>query len=267
MLGLGEPASRLLDAFVEGSSAILKDNLTGVYLHGSAVMGCYNPRKSDLDLITVVEAPMAEADKRAYMDMVTAIHADAPGKGIEMSVVLGRSCRPFVYPTPFELHFSAMHLDGYRRDPDDYVRRMNGTDVDLAAHFTILRARGRCLWGRPIEAVFDPVPEACYWDSIFGDVAGAREEIAEAPLYCTLNLARVLAFRREGLVLSKREGGEWALENLPEAFHGLIRDALREYLDGARPAYDLPCAARYADYVLKALAGQAPAPADPKQSP
>ena len=34
------------------------------------------------------------------------------------------------------------------------------------------------------------------------------EEITQYPMYLTLNLARVLAFREEGRVLSKKEGGE-----------------------------------------------------------
>jgi streptomycin 3"-adenylyltransferase len=37
-------------------------------------------------------------------------------------------------------------------------------------------------------------------------------------MYLILNLARVLAFMKDGLVLSKREGGEWGLKNLPEKY-------------------------------------------------
>ena len=40
----------LLEEFVEQSKSILQDNLVGVYLHGSAVLGCFNPQKSDVDL-------------------------------------------------------------------------------------------------------------------------------------------------------------------------------------------------------------------------
>ena len=32
-----------------------------------------------------------------------------------------------------------------------YFSKMNGTDSDLAAHFTIIRKRGKCLYGLPIE--------------------------------------------------------------------------------------------------------------------
>ena len=46
---------KIINDFVEQSKAILQTNLVGVYLHGSAVMGCFNPLKSDLDLIVVVD--------------------------------------------------------------------------------------------------------------------------------------------------------------------------------------------------------------------
>jgi Nucleotidyltransferase domain. len=52
--------------FVKCAREILKDNLAGVYLHGSAVMGCYQPKKSDLDFLVVVKENMTDADKRAF---------------------------------------------------------------------------------------------------------------------------------------------------------------------------------------------------------
>ena len=147
--------NKMAERFAERSAEILGENLVGVYLHGSAAMGCYNPAKSDLDLIVVTGESPDDDCKRAYMDMVMEIHAllsgkDAGHSGIEMSIVRRNVCNPFVYPTPFELHFSAMHQEWYRRDPEDYIRKMKGTDKDLAAHFTVIRHRGRCLAGRQI---------------------------------------------------------------------------------------------------------------------
>lgn len=246
-------AVKLLNEFTERSKEILKGDLVGIYLHGSAVMGCFNPQKSDIDLIIVVERPLTDAVKRAYMDMVTAYSAMGPEKGIEMSVVLRKVCKPFVYPTPFELHYSEGHAEWYRDDPNDYISRMNGTDKDLAAHFTIINRRGRCLFGAPIREVFSEVPAADYMDSIWFDVEGAAEEITEYPMYLTLNLARVLAYKEEGLVLSKKEGGEWAIGNLPARFRPLITDALREYTESAEVVYDKALAVRYAEYAVKRI--------------
>jgi len=42
---------KLLESFVERNKEILEDSLVGIYLHGSAAMGCFNPAKSDIDLL------------------------------------------------------------------------------------------------------------------------------------------------------------------------------------------------------------------------
>ena len=167
-------AAGLAAEFAKRSGKILGGNLVGVYLHGSAAMGCFNPVKSDLDLLAVVRESPDDIRKRAYMDMVTELSTRMPENGthggIEMSMVRRDVCDPFVYPTPFELHYSAMHLPWYRRDPEDYIRKMKGTDKDLAAHFTVIRSRGICLAGLPVREVFGEVPAADYLDSIREDI-------------------------------------------------------------------------------------------------
>ncbi len=244
---------KIMSQFVEQSRTILGDNLTGVYLHGSAVMGCYNPDKSDIDLIVVVNDFSSDNVKRKFMEAVVALNEEGPAKGIEMSIVTKAVCNPFVYPTPFELHFSVMHVGWYKDNPEDYVRKMNGTDADLAAHFTVIKKRGKCLYGAPIDEIFGKVSQADYMDSIWKDIAEAEEEITENPMYLILNLARVLAYTQEGAVLSKKEGGEWALKSLPETYHCLIEAALREYAEGADVSYDMKLAKDYARYMVEQI--------------
>ncbi len=102
----------ILSDFVKRSEEIIMENLTGIYLHGSAAMGCFNPEKSDIDLIIVVKEPMTDSVKKEYMDMVVELNERGPAKGIEMSVVTKDVCKPFVYPTTFDLHFPWRILNG-----------------------------------------------------------------------------------------------------------------------------------------------------------
>jgi len=69
----------------------------------------------------------------------------------------------------------------------------------------------------------------------------------------TLNLARVLAYKEEGLVLSKAEGGEWALHHLPAQYKPLITSALAAYASAEDPAYDETLARQYAVYALRRI--------------
>lgn len=219
----------LLLKFTEMSKQTLGDNLVGIYLHGSAAMDCFNPQKSDLDLILVVEHDIPDCDKLVFMGNVVSLNEEAPAKGIELSIVKKEYCNPFVYPMPFELHFSCAHINWFKANPEDYVKNMHGTDKDLAAHFTIIRRFGIVLYGAWIEEVFGEVPTKDYMDSIWADVENACEEILDNPLYVVLNLCRVLAYLREDLVLSKKAGGEWAIKTLPREYHALIENALECY--------------------------------------
>ncbi|MNE99078.1 hypothetical protein D3C80_1976940 [compost metagenome] len=70
-------------------------------------------------------------------------------------------------------------------------------------------------------------------------------------MYIALNLCRVLYFLQEGIVSSKKEGGEWGLQTLPPTYHAVIENALKEYtgMDGKRE-YDQQLLASFADDML-----------------
>lgn len=240
----------ILDKIVDKSREILETKLTGVYLHGSMAMGCFNPDKSDIDLIIVIENDISDTQKIMLMKHIVDLNGQAPPKGLEISVVKREYCNPFVYPTPFELHFSPMHLQRFIDDPKEYVENMKGEDIDLAAHFTIITKYGIVLWGEKIENVFAPVPRQNYIDSICADIENAAEDILEQPIYITLNLCRVLAFVEEGLCLSKEEGGKWGIEHLPPEYRSMIAEALECYASDKAMAVEKK---RANDFVKKVM--------------
>jgi streptomycin 3"-adenylyltransferase len=51
-------------------------------------------------------------------------------------------------------------------------------------------------------------------------------------------------------VLSKLEGGQWALENIPAEYYGIIKAALIEYESGSPAQYDETEAINYAKFML-----------------
>lgn len=240
---------KLLDDFTAMCGEIFGGTLTGVYLHGSMAMGCFNPKKSDIDLIVVVEQNISFAQKLAFMQSLVRLNETAPEKGIEVSIVRREYCMPFVYPTPFELHFSNAHLARFKDSPDEYIRNMNGEDRDLAAHFTVINRYGIVLCGEKISDVFGEVPKEAYVDSICLDVENAAEDIADEPVYIILNLCRVLAFLRDGLCLSKARGGEWGILALPEEYRGVARQALDCYLSDTEIDLENDTARKFAEYM------------------
>ena len=221
----------LLDIIQSEYCDILADKLVGIYVHGSIAFGCFSWERSDIDFLVIVSAPLTQKEKEALISVLLNFENSAPPKGFEMSVVLESVCNPFVYPTPYELHFSNSYIESYKADLPAQCRSLNGTDKDLAAHFTVTRAVGIPLCGKPVNAVFGEVPRENYIDSILYDIESAADEIIRDPIYFILNLCRVQAYLTDGLILSKEQGGEWGAEHLP-CYSALINNARAAYIAG-----------------------------------
>lgn len=219
----------LLQVLSKHYEEILGRHLTGIYLHGSIAFGCFSWDRSDIDFIVVVDEPLAESTKLGLLAVLEDLRGQAPPRGFEMSVVLKEHCCPFAYPTPYELHFSNGWLDRYLADPRSLCDASRKTDIDLAAHFTVIHQVGIPLCGRPVADVFGPVSYHDYLDSILTDVAQARQDVLANPVYVILNLCRVLAYARDRQVLSKVQGGQWGMVHLPEPGRSIVRKALAAY--------------------------------------
>lgn len=210
---------------------ILKNNLVGIYIHGSIALNCFNPEESDVDFIVVVNDRLDNEVQNNLINILLEMKDIAPKKGFEMSVVLRKYCLDFEYPTPYELHFSNDWENKYFNMPDSVCNQDFKIDPDLAAHFTIIRCCGQVLCGMPINEVFGEVKKEYYIDSIHRDIANAKEEILNNPCYMILNLCRVLAYLKDDKILSKEQGGLWGLENLNGEYKDTIQNALDNYLN------------------------------------
>jgi len=240
----------VIDEFTAMSRQLIGEKLTGVYLHGSMVMGCFNPEKSDIDLLVVIENDLSDLQKMEFMKQVVKLNGQSPAKGLEFSIVKREHCKPFVYPTPFELHFSPMHLQWFLDNPENYVENMKGEDKDLAAHFTIINKYGVVSYGERIEHVFGAVAKKDYLDSIWSDVEGARKKIEEEPVNMILNLCRMLAVLKDDLYLSKQSGGAWGIAHITERYHSLIIQALDCYKTNHEMQADMKLAGQFAEEML-----------------
>jgi predicted nucleotidyltransferase len=207
------------------------DDLLGVYLHGSLAMGCFNPDRSDVDLLTVSGRRLPISTKWRLAQVLLRL-SGAPSP-IEVSFVEDAVLRLWRHPSPFDFHYSETHRHRLEEDLRSGAwkdwNRPAERDADLAAHITVTKARGVRLWGRPISEVFPDVPKCDYVASLLEDLEWARGRDEVPPDARLLNLCRVWGYFREGKILSKDEGGTWALGLAPEQLRGTIDQALRVY--------------------------------------
>ena len=128
------------------------------------------------------------------------------------------------------------------------------TDHDLAAHFTITKHRGICLYGEPIDAMFGDIPKEIYLDAIFYDIADAKEDALSDSVYHILNLCRTLAYIKDTQILSKLEGGQWALDHVDKKYIGLVTKAIAAYsCAGSDIQFNHDLINAFVDYIYKEI--------------
>ncbi len=243
----------LLNQFVLSTKDILGNVLIGVYLHGSYAMGCYNFYSSDIDLIVVINRDISDDIKNLYMEEIVKFSDEIGGSGIEISVVKEEFCNKDIYLIPFELHFSDYHLEEYQKNASKYISDMKGLDEDLPAHFKMIYHRGKKLYGKEIEDVFADVSDKYYLKSVLYDLKDYQNECISKPGYVVLNVCRTLAYLRQGLLLSKLEGGEWALDNLDKSYDKLVSDSLQEYKCGEKLNLDKKLSEKLVDATIEEI--------------
>ncbi|TQW00491.1 hypothetical protein V2A60_001570 [Cordyceps javanica] len=246
-----------LQRLSDSVSRALEGNLTGIYLHGSAVLGGFDPRQSDLDVLVVVSRRMTATQSAAVVDAVSEKALPCPAAGLEMSVVTEMVAANPNAPAPaFELHLTTAASDSkvvHGRDGDG--------DPDLVLHFSVCREKGKSLGrfaARGVREVFGAVPRKHITAQLHDELQWAA---SEAPRhYAVLNASRAWRFLATGQLVSKVAGGEWALSRMEDddrmegqgGMIGLIEAALKKQT-GAEAILEADDVQRFIGFVLDML--------------
>ena len=229
-------------AVLDRLQAALGDSLVGVYLHGSAVLGDFDPARSDVDVLAVCSGSLTDGQADAIAARLSAAALPCPARGLELHVVALES-RRLSRPPPFELHLATSGPD-----PERVVRARGGPgDPDLVMHFAVLHDHGRALIGPRPEELFPRPSRDELLAAFAGELRWAEEHVS--PSYQVLNACRAWRFHEEDVLCSKAAGGDWARTRVhepaaielalrnrrgadeaqpdPEATSALVRDVLR----------------------------------------
>lgn len=205
----------------------LKENLVGVYLHGSLAMGCFNKDKSDIDIIVVMNEATNDKDGIIKELMKISLRPSP----IEISFLLEDKLKNPNSTCHYDLHYSEYWREKYRNMFLENKELGRGVleDGDLPAHIRVINERGITLLGKDKDLIFPKISNEEYLKSILYDFEDAWEGFYKKPEYYILNTCRILNFLETNKVTSKREAGEWALDILPARFRAIITSSLDIY--------------------------------------
>lgn len=181
--------------------------LVGVYLHGSAVLGGFQPARSDVDVLAVVGRSATVDTQRAVGEAIAATARKCPGTGLEMSVVTAATAGR-LGTCAFEVHVNTTGPEAVVVTGADHPG-----DPDLVLHCAVCRDHALAVTGPPPGRVFGPVPR----DRVLGAMAAdLRWAIGRGRIgYAVLNACRALRYAECGLLCGKWDGAEWYLAHHP----------------------------------------------------
>ncbi|HEX6682349.1 MAG TPA: aminoglycoside adenylyltransferase domain-containing protein [Candidatus Limnocylindrales bacterium] len=185
-----------------------REDVVGVYLHGSAVLGGFDPARSDVDVLAVVARPSPDAASQLAMGEALAAVGGCPGTGLELSVITAATAAR-LGDCPFEVHVATR-----KSEPPVIVAGFgHAGDPDLVLHSAVCREHALAVAGPPPAEVFGPVERERILAAMVSELEWG---MANAPsAYFVLNACRAMRFAFDGTLCSKVDGGRWFLDRHP----------------------------------------------------
>lgn len=203
----------------------LGDDVVGVYLFGSAVLGGLRPR-SDIDVIVVSTRPTSRPEKQRLVPRL--LNLSGNPRPLEVTVVVENEIRPWRYPPRMDLQYG----DWWRKEFESGELEPWGsaTNPDLASLIRMVLLADKPLRGpSPIE-VFEPVPRHDYVAALTYGLYGLQRDLESDTCNVLLTLARTWSSIVTDEVLSKDDAAEWALPLLPDHLRPVLAEARAIYL-------------------------------------
>lgn len=191
------------DVLGERLAGVIGAALVGVYLHGSAALGGFQPGASDLDVLVVVSGPLEPGIRDGVARVLEETHESVPGRGIEASVILDDVAQAGGRRIDFEVHVSTDATDRKVVDGAGHPG-----DPDLILHMAVCRQSAIAVCGPDPTVVFADVDPTLVIGQMIDELTWALAQSSEA--YAVLNACRARFYLEHRMFCSKLEGGGWA---------------------------------------------------------
>jgi predicted nucleotidyltransferase len=194
--------------------------LVGVYVHGSAVFGDFQPDGSDVDILVVVHDGIPSSSVQAMTQILSGLSV-GPGTGVEVSIVEESAARRPLPPWPYRVHITTSPPE--RKTV--WCEPGRG-DSDLILHYAATRQAGWAAYGPPSTDLVGEIGRRTLAAQLAAELRWAVDYSNES--YAVLNTCRALVWAKEAMLCSKKAGGTWAVSNGVEP--ALVRQAVADRL-------------------------------------
>lgn len=222
----------MLDEQVDAVIGLLRDvfgdEMLGVYLYGSALVGGLRPA-SDVDVFVVTGRSTTAEQRANLVEKLRPISARAlrpPGwRPVELTVVVQSNVEPWRYPPRMDFQsgeWMRVDFDSGASQPWPQV------NPDLAVMIAMIRQASRPLIGPPATDLLPEIPRSDLALAMTDGIDSLLADLDTDTTNVLLTLARIWHTLATTEFATKDVAAEWAMERAPR---------LRRVLEAARVAY------------------------------
>jgi len=213
--------NELIELILSSLQSILGKKLVGLYLFGSLVIGDFDPRLSDIDLMAALTSDLDNREFEALRKM----HIDFAQQHREWD---GRI--EVCYISLAALNTVRSRVSQIARISPGEPFHLRESSKEWLSNWYLVRGRGVTLFGPSPQAIIEPISKDEFIQTIKAHARAWGEWIHDMHTrgglaYAILTMCRALYTCTNGEQVSKKQAALWAQQALPE-WSQLIQDAL-----------------------------------------
>lgn len=204
---------------------VLKTDLLGVYLCGSALVGGLQ-KYSDIDLFVVTKRGLTLKEKARLISellQISGIYMKTSKLPIEMTIVEQSAINPWQYPPHFDFQYGDWLRESFEKgivEPWDTYEM-----PDLALIITQVLLKSKTLWGAEPEQLLAPVPYGNFMKAMLHDLNRLASDLDHDTRNVLLTLARIWSTLTTNEIRSKLAAANWVMNHLPKVYQPVMDHA------------------------------------------
>lgn len=206
---------------------LLEDQISGVYLYGSAVLGGLQVN-SDVDLLLITREALTAQQRiqlTAQLMKVSGRVGCKERRPIELTILHEHILQPLRFPPRYEYMYGEWLRDELERGMIPEADE----DPDVAILLWQARKHSIALYGPPPETLLPEVPLAVVLDAIRQSKPGLLRALNGDERNVLLTLTRMWYTLENQTIASKSSAARWAIARIPHSLRWLMEMASDAY--------------------------------------
>jgi len=204
---------------------IFGDDLLGVYLYGSSILGGLQ-KYSDIDLFVVsnrATTPEEKAKLVTALLTISGIYMKSEKHPIEMTLVEKAAINPWQYPPHFDFQYGEWLREQFEQENiEPWTSKVM---PDLALLVTQILLASITLVGTNPEQLLSKVPYKDFMTAITDALPNLMSELESDVRNVLLTLARIWSTVTTEAIRSKPAAADWVINRLPEKYRPVMERA------------------------------------------